>query len=158
MGSRGRSWEASMAGHSDPDGRAPASLVDAVAARLRVLADPTRIKLLLRLQHGEATVTALTRALGATQQNVSKHLRTLEREGILTRRKQGTNVYYASADSDVYAVLQFARRSFDRHVEQLQEMVDAARGQGPGPKNAPAALQADTAARSANDRPVASKN
>ena len=40
---------------------------------------PTRIKLLLRLQHGEATVTQLTPALGATQQNASKHLRVLER-------------------------------------------------------------------------------
>jgi DNA-binding transcriptional ArsR family regulator len=147
-----------MADHAKREREASASLVDAVGHRLRVLADPTRIKLLLRLQHGEATVTALTRAVGATQQNVSKHLRILEREGILSRRKHGTNVYYASADTDVYAVLQVARRSFDRHVAHLQEMLDGARGASRAGNTPPAkaALPGDT--MSANDRPTATQD
>ena len=42
--------------------------------RFRVLADPTRIKLLDQLRRREASVQELTETIGSTQQNVSKHL------------------------------------------------------------------------------------
>ena len=60
-----------------------------------------RIRLLDRLRDGEATVNELAAAVGASQQNVSKHLTVLAEAGILGRRKEGTHVYYAIADDTV---------------------------------------------------------
>jgi DNA-binding transcriptional ArsR family regulator len=69
----------------------PNQLVELIADRFAVLAEPMRIRLLNHLRvHGEASVGELTAALGANQQNVSKHLSVLADAGITSRRKHGT--------------------------------------------------------------------
>ena len=55
----------------------PDELVELIARRFRVLGEPMRIRLLDHLRDGEATVGELSDALGASQQNVSKHLAVL---------------------------------------------------------------------------------
>jgi DNA-binding transcriptional ArsR family regulator len=80
----------------------PPPLAELIAGRFRVLGEPLRLRLLDRLRDGEATVNELCEALGATQQNVSKHLGVLHRAGMLTRRKHGTRVSYAIADPAVF--------------------------------------------------------
>ncbi len=57
----------------------PDPLVELIAQRFRVIGEPMRIKLLDRLRDGPATVGELVAALGASQQNVSKHLGVLHR-------------------------------------------------------------------------------
>ena len=59
----------------------PDDLVELIARRFRAIGEPMRIKLLDRLRDGEATVGELTEALGASQQNVSKHLARARRGG-----------------------------------------------------------------------------
>ena len=66
----------------------PDPLVDLIAARFRVLAEPMRIKLLDELREGPATVGELQERVGASQQNVSKHLGVLLNEGSVSRTKQ----------------------------------------------------------------------
>lgn len=53
------------------------------------LADPTRRAILARLAEGELTVMELARPFSMSQPAVSKHLRVLERAGLITRRRQG---------------------------------------------------------------------
>lgn len=53
----------------------------------RALADPTRRAILERLAQGEATVTALTEQSAMTQPAISKHLKVLERAGLVSRRQ-----------------------------------------------------------------------
>ena len=79
----------------------PEPVVELVARRFRVIGEPMRIRILDRLRDGEATVAELTEALGASQQNVSKHLGVLHEAGILSRRKHGTSTLYAIADDSV---------------------------------------------------------
>ena len=55
----------------------PDELAELIARRLRAIGEPMRIRLLDRLRDGEATVSELTQATGASQQNVSKHLAVL---------------------------------------------------------------------------------
>ena len=80
------------------------SLVDLVAQRFRVLGEPMRIRLLDRLREGEATVGELQQALGASQQNVSKHLGILHAAGMVSRTKRGTSVVYTIADPAVFDI------------------------------------------------------
>jgi DNA-binding transcriptional ArsR family regulator len=53
------------------------------------LADPTRRAMLARLAEGETSVTELARPFEISLPAVSKHLRVLERAGLVARRKQG---------------------------------------------------------------------
>lgn len=76
---------------------------DLIATRFRALADPTRLRILDQLRrHEELSVGELTEALGATQQNVSKHLGALRAEGFVSRRKRGTSSLYRIADASVF--------------------------------------------------------
>lgn len=82
----------------------PDPLTELLAQRFRVLGDPMRIRLLDALRDGDRTVRELTDALGASQQNVSKHLGVLHQAGIVTRTKRGTFVRYAIADRSVFSL------------------------------------------------------
>jgi DNA-binding transcriptional ArsR family regulator len=58
---------------------------DRLDATFAALADPTRRAILARLAAGEATVTELTRPFSISQPAISKHLRVLERAGLIER-------------------------------------------------------------------------
>jgi DNA-binding transcriptional ArsR family regulator len=101
----------------------PDDLVELIAERFRVLSEPTRIKLLDRLRHGEATVLELTELIGTTQQNVSKHLGMLQRAGIVARRKQGNFAHYRIVDESVYSLCEAVCGSLQQQVESLHQLV-----------------------------------
>ncbi|MBX3293538.1 MAG: winged helix-turn-helix transcriptional regulator [Acidobacteria bacterium] len=76
--------------------------VSLVASRFRVLSEPLRLHILQYLEEGEASVTAITKAVNATQPNVSKHLRMLQDAGLVGRRQEGNTVFYFIADESVF--------------------------------------------------------
>jgi ArsR family transcriptional regulator len=78
----------------------PALLV-AVAARFKVLSEPARLAVLNALRAGPLHVSALMAATGLSQANLSKHLRVLHAEGLLSRRREGLFVYYEISDRSV---------------------------------------------------------
>src|SRR5688572_33437224 len=58
---------------------------DALDATFAALADPTRRAILARLASGEASVTELAEPFKMTQPAISKHLKVLERAGLISR-------------------------------------------------------------------------
>src|SRR6266404_8470687 len=58
---------------------------NALDATFMALADPTRRTILARLSLGEATVTELAKPFAMTQPAISKHLKVLERAGLISR-------------------------------------------------------------------------
>ncbi len=73
--------------------------VDSLVAMLRVLADPTRIRLIEALNEaGRATVSALAARLPLSQQGVSHQLGVLHQAGIVRRRREGVWVRYELCD------------------------------------------------------------
>ena len=101
----------------------PEQLVELIAQRFRVLGEPMRIRLLDALRDGDATVGELTEALGASQQNVSKHLGVLHQAGIVRRSKQGTYVRYAIADTAVFALCDQVCGGLQRQVSTLDHIL-----------------------------------
>ena len=63
---------------------------------LRLLADPTRLRLLLLLEQEELSVAELQQILGMGQSRISSHLAQLKRAGAVTDRRVGKNVYYGA--------------------------------------------------------------
>jgi len=70
-------------------------------------------------------VSALAEQLGAGQQNVSKHLTVLADAGMLTRRKDGTHVYYRIADEGVFALCEQVCGSVQSQLATLAALVGA---------------------------------
>jgi DNA-binding transcriptional ArsR family regulator len=66
----------------------------AAADLLALLADPTRLALLRRLVQGDADVSTLTAACGASRTSVSQHLARLRLAGLAGTRKDGRRVVY----------------------------------------------------------------
>ena len=73
-----------------------------VAARFKVLAEPLRLKILHELENGEMSVSEVADAVGATQPNVSKHLKMLQDAGLLLRQQEGNTVYYSVSDKTIF--------------------------------------------------------
>ena len=65
---------------------APSERLDATFA---ALADPTRRAILARLASGDASVTELARPFDMSQPAISKHLKVLERAGLVSRGRDG---------------------------------------------------------------------
>jgi DNA-binding transcriptional ArsR family regulator len=105
--------------------------VDQLSDTFSALADPTRRAILARLAHGESTVNELAEPFPMSLQAVSKHLKVLERAGLVTRGKRAQwrpCRLRAAPLGDVTQWLQdyrlFWEASFDRldeHLRQIQE-------------------------------------
>jgi DNA-binding transcriptional ArsR family regulator len=61
---------------------------DPLSTTFSALADPTRRAILARLAQGDASVKALAEPFELTQPAISKHLRVLERAGLIERGRQ----------------------------------------------------------------------
>ena len=103
----------------------PEPLVDLIAQRFRVLGEPMRIKLLDHLRDGPATVGELQDAVGASQQNVSKHLGVLLQAGMVSRNKQGTAACYAITDDSVFELCEHVCGGLRRQLAELDAVLGA---------------------------------
>ncbi len=72
--------------------------MEKLLALLRAAGEPTRLRILGLLGHGELTVTELTQILGQSQPRVSRHLKLLSEAGLLRRYQEGTWAFYRLAE------------------------------------------------------------
>ena len=104
----------------------PPELAEMIAARLRVIGDPTRIRILDMLREDELSVSEITERLGTSQQNASKHLGILLQAGILARRKSGNSSIYSIADRGVYELCEQVCGGLQLQLSELAALVGGA--------------------------------
>ncbi|MBJ7610504.1 MAG: helix-turn-helix transcriptional regulator [Candidatus Dormibacteraeota bacterium] len=102
---------------------------DQLSATFAALADPTRRAILARLARGEATVTELAQPFAVSLPAISKHLKVLERAGLIAR---GRNAQWRPCRLDAEPLgdasqwleryRTFWETSFDRLDEHLREI------------------------------------
>src|SRR6202012_6281748 len=73
----------------------PEDQVDLVVEVFRMLADPTRIRVLWALTGGELAVNELAEQLGKPAPSVSQHLAKLRMGRLVRTRRQGTAIFYS---------------------------------------------------------------
>src|SRR6266446_1172225 len=102
---------------------------DRLSATLSALADPTRRAILARLTSGEASVTELAKPFDMSQPAISKHLKVLERAGLITRGREAQRrpchlaaKPLADANAWLERYRQFWEASFERLDSLLEEM------------------------------------
>ena len=80
-------------------------LIEQAARRFAMLADPTRLRVLRSLlEAGELSVGAVAVRVGTSRFNASGHLNRLAMVGLVTRRRDGTTIYYRVADANLERV------------------------------------------------------
>ena len=92
--------------------KSPALSADA----LHVLGEPMRLRLLHELMEQEQPVNTLVGLTGGTQANVSRHLQTLAAAGLVSRRKEGLQVFYAIADPSIFKLCDLVCGSLEKHL------------------------------------------
>ena len=88
--------------------------IETAAAIFRVLGDPERLRLLVRLSGGEACVSDLADEEDEKITTVSARLKTLHAVRLVTRRRAGKHVFYALTDQHV---LRLIRNAVDHAAE-----------------------------------------
>ena len=104
----------------------PEGLMVRVAEHLRILGQPVRLRLVELLTDGPSTPQELSDALGLSQQNVSKHLLSLHRAGVVSRRPDGANVFYALTDRSAVTILRLSVDAVSDHLRDLAKLASDA--------------------------------
>ena len=103
------------------------ALLERIAARFRILGDPTRLAILNALRDGERTVSGIVAVTKASQANVSKHLALLHRERLVARRKEGLNVFYTIADPGLFTMCETVCDALEEQAERAHAEVAGGR-------------------------------
>ena len=85
-----------------------------VADRLRVLAEPTRVHIVIQLLSAPSGVMDLARALRMSQPTVSGHLKVLRRAGLVQQRKLGGRTVFVASRRRIERLLEDARGTLAR--------------------------------------------
>jgi len=112
---------------------------DQLSLTFAALADPTRRAILARLADGEATVNELAEPFSISLQAISKHLKVLERAGLITRGRDAQwrpcrlePAPLENASDWIERYREIWRDRFDRLEQEIQAMQRKQRGQDDG--------------------------
>jgi ArsR family transcriptional regulator len=82
------------------------ALLDEASKIFALLSAPMRLRILSSLCHGEKNVGQLMEAVQTTQPNMSQHLNMLYRAGLVRKRREGVQIFYATADEHIVQICQ----------------------------------------------------
>jgi len=90
----------------------------------KALGNGNRLELLEFLAQGERSVDALAGVAGLTVANTSQHLQLLRQSGLVESRKDGLKVFYRLSGDDVSILFSALRNVAERHVADVDRLVD----------------------------------
>ena len=96
-----------------------------VAQYFSALAEPTRLRILNHLREQEQNVGELAEHCQCSQANVSRHLSTLAKHGLVARESRGTAVYYRIADPAIYALCDLVCGNVARQLETQASLLSS---------------------------------
>lgn len=113
------------------------------------LADPTRREILRRLSSGEARVTDVARPFSISLNSVSKHIRLLERAGLVHRRKKGREHYLSFNTEPLTTASRWIARQQELWSVRLDDLATALRAEADDQSRTPnSAMELDRALES----------
>jgi ArsR family transcriptional regulator len=72
---------------------------------LKALAQPTRLKILELLRHGERCICEIVPAIDGEQSNISRHISVMQKSNLVTTRKDGVKVMVKVKDPKIFEIL-----------------------------------------------------
>jgi DNA-binding transcriptional ArsR family regulator len=104
---------------------------DTLSATFQAVADPTRRTILARLAQGEATVQELAEPFPISQPAISKHLKVLEKAGLIERRREAQRRWCRLQAKPLQEVAAWAtefQQYWDESFERLDELLKKEKG------------------------------
>lgn len=95
------------------------TMTEMAAQRFRALGEPMRLRILQLLESGELPVSQIVDALKSSQPNVSKHLQALTQSGMISRRREGLNVFYSISDPMIFKLCELVCNSATDQTRKL---------------------------------------
>lgn len=89
-----------------------------ISEMLKILADPTRLKIMQTLHDGEHCVSEIVDKVGSSQANISKHLALLAQALLVRSEKRGLQVYYRIEDPEVTKLCEAICSHYGRLVKK----------------------------------------
>ena len=90
----------------------------------KTFSDPTRLIIINELRGGEKLVGYLTQTLQIPQAVVSRHLALLRNRGVVTARREGTNVYYSLSDPKTVEACDLIHQVLLNHLEKNRALAE----------------------------------
>ena len=90
----------------------------------KTFADPKRLLIINELRDGEKAVGELANALEISQAVISRHLAILRERGVVTPRREGTNVFYSLADPQISDACDLVHQVLLNQIEKNRELSD----------------------------------
>lgn len=84
---------------------------------LKILGEPSRIKIVLALAEGEMCVYHIVKAVGSNQSAVSHQLRILRENKVIKARREGQNIIYSLDDEHIMQIVNLVKI----HVQEEKE-------------------------------------
>jgi DNA-binding transcriptional ArsR family regulator len=115
----------------EPIGYSPAARPQSLDATFAALADPTRRAILARLASGEASVAELAEPFAMTQPAISKHLKVLERAGLISQGRDAQRRprrLEAAPMAEATEWLEAYRRFWEGNYERLDALLEELKG------------------------------
>ncbi len=91
----------------------------------QTLANPIRLEILSHLRDGEKRVNELAELTELNQANISQHLSILRSKGLVTARRDGTNIYYRIANSKIIRACDLIREVLIEQAAEHAQLVGA---------------------------------
>lgn len=96
--------------------------LERVANLFRAFSEASRLAIVQELKSGERSVSDIVDALPTSQANVSKQLKMLHDAGVVSRRKEGTQVLYQIADPMVFELCRLVCDKLNRDMMKTSRL------------------------------------
>jgi DNA-binding transcriptional ArsR family regulator len=98
-------------------------LLELKAEVLKVLAQPTRLKILELLRNGERCICEIVPAINGEQSNISKHISLMQKCHLITTRKDGVKVMVNVKDPRVFEILDKVSAILKNQMKEQEKLL-----------------------------------
>ena len=97
-------------------------ILELKAEVLKALAQPTRLKILELLRHGERCICEIIPAVKGEQSNVSRHISLMQKSRLVTTRKDGVKVMVKVTDPEIFNILDRVSRMLREQFREQEKL------------------------------------
>src|SRR5512139_4158626 len=90
---------------------------------LKALAQPTRLKILELLRHGERCICEIIPAINGEQSNVSRHISLMQKSRLVTTRKDGVKVMVKVRDPRIFEILDSVSLLLKKQIQETGKLI-----------------------------------
>ena len=90
---------------------------------LKVLAQPTRLKILELIRNGEKCICEIVPAINGEQSNISRHISLMQKSNLVTTRKDGVKVMVKVKDPKIFDILDSIGLLLNRQILETGKLV-----------------------------------